>query len=341
MDTTLSSAAALKIRELTLGYCISQAIASAARLGIADLLRDGPRGASELARLTKSDEPSLQRLLRALAAQGIFAEQEDGTFVLTPAAEFLRADHPESLRDWSVAMAGELYRGWAEFDHSIRFGEPAFPRVFGCQIFEYFSKHPEVAADFDRAMVSYGAGLSASLAESYDFAGVAKIVDVGGGYGRILAGVLKRYPSIRGVVFDLSHVEAGARATFASNALSGRCEFIAGSFFDTVPQGGDLYFLSQVIHDWNDEKSLQILSNCRRALKPSGKLVVMDIVMSNERNFPDRFGRILDLHMLAVSDGGRERTVGEFRSLLERSGFQLARVIPTRVPASLIEAVPV
>jgi ubiquinone/menaquinone biosynthesis C-methylase UbiE len=330
-----------KMRGLIMGFAISQAIAAAGKLGIADLLRNGPRTVSELSRECGVAEHRLYRLLRALSGEGVFAEQEDGRFELTPAAELLRSDHPESLRDWAIFMTGLPYRMYSEILHSVKTGEDASRRVFGAPLFEYVSAHPDEAAKLHRAMVSVSAPRVAGLLEEYDFSRVKTVVDVGGGSGAMVAAVAKRYPGLHGVSLDLANAEPGARKTFNESGLLDRCEFIAQDFFQEVPAGADVYILSAVLHDWGDEQCLKILHNCRRAIPITGTLLIVDLLMSGEKNKPDTYRNFLDVTtLLGTEHGGMERTENEFRKLLESAGFRLARVIQMKAPQAIIEALP-
>ena len=320
------------------GYFVTQSLHVAARLGIADLLAEGPLPSAELASRTGTDEPSLYRLLRCLAALGVFQETGSRTFALTPLAELLRAGVPGSMRA-AVIMIGdpEHYRAWGELEHSVRTGEPAFDHAFGMGVFDYFERHPEAAAIFDQAMTDLTD--AEAIADGYDFSGLGTVVDVAGGHGSLLAAILRANPHLQGVLFDLPHViERAKKPRFLAGELAGRCRFEAGSFFETVPAGADAYVMKHIIHDWDDDHCLRILAHCRAALRPEGKLLVVDAVIP-PGNEPHP-GKMMDLNMLVMTHGGRERTEEEFRSLFERAGFRLARVVPTRATVSFVEGVP-
>lgn len=321
-------------QQFVLGYQVTQAIAVAARLGIADLLAEGPKRSDDLAQATDTHAPSMYRLLRALASVGVFTEIAPGEFDSTPLSRFLRSDSPDSLRGYALMHAEPvLWRGWDLF-HSVRTGEPGFEHVYGMPFFEYLSRNPPVRAVFD-------AGMNArarhhAVAETYDFDAVDTLVDVGGGQGALLAAVLRAHPRLQGILFDLPHVIAQADALLGDAA--GRWQVAGGDFFIDVPAGGDAYALSWVVHDWGDDESVEILRNCRRAMSPDGRLLLIERVLpSANAPAPSKFG---DLNMLVLTAGGRERTEAEFRSLLDRAGFTLSRILPTSTEVSIIEAIP-
>jgi hypothetical protein len=340
-EGTLNEERALtKMRGFIFGFSITRSIAVAAELGIADRLADGPRTPRELARECAVLEHPLYRMLRALAGEGVFAEDKDGRFALTPMAQLLRSDHPRSLRDWAIYVADLPYRSSMEMLHSLKTGESAFRRTFGAPVFDYLLAHPEHAARLFRAMSSISAARIAGVLEVYDFSGITKLVDVGGAHGAMAAAIAKRYSGARCTCFDLPGAEQGALKTFQDSGLADRCDFIGGDFFKDVPGGGDAYLLSTVLHDWGNEQCLQILRNCRRRVADKGRLLVVDIVLSDEKNVPDTYRNFLDLGMLTQTEGGMERTNSEFRELLAAAGFTLSRVIPTNAPQWVIEALP-
>jgi hypothetical protein len=319
------------------GYWVSQCVYVAALLGIADLLKDGPRSPAELAKATGTHERSLYRLLRALASVGIFAEDAEGRFSLTPLAEPLRSDLPDSMRSAAIFMGEELYRAWGELLYSVRTGKTAYDKVFGQPIFDYLSTHLREAKLFDEAMVSIHGPETAAMLDAYDFSGIGTLVDVGGGNGSLLIGVLQRYPSLRGILFDRSHVIERARASLEAAGLSGRCTTVPGSFFESVPAGGDAYLMRHIIHDWDDTQALTILRHCRNVMEPGRRLLIVENVVQ-PGNAPS-FGKLLDLNMLVIP-GGMERTEEEYRKLLAEAGFRLERIVPTRTEMSVIEARP-
>jgi hypothetical protein len=254
--------------------------------------------------------------------------------------ELLRSDHPQSLRDWALVMDDFNYRAWMELLYSLKTGEPAFAKVFGAPIFEYLSAHRDAAEAFFRSMASISTARVAGVVERYDFSGMTNLVDLGGAPGTMAAAIAKRYPSLRCTCFDIPSAETGSLQTFRDDGVADRCSFVGGSFFDDVPAGGDAYILSTVLHDWDDERALQILRNCRRRITDAGRLVIVDIVMSDEKNVHDTYKNFLDLAMLTSTNRGMERTETEFRKLLAAAGFALKRIIPIDAPQWIVEAVP-
>ena len=308
-----------------------------ARLGIADLLREGPKGAEQLATEARVHAPSLYRVLRALAGVGIFAEGEDGRFGLTPMAEPLRSDAPDSLRDYILLVGEEWnWRLWPHLLHSVETGRPVFERVHGMWLFDHLARHPEAAAIFDAAMTSRSGQENEVIASTYDFSGLRTVVEVGGGHGSLLASILRTNPGLRGILFDQPQVVAEARHRLDAAGLKGRWEAVAGNFFDSVPAGGDAYLLKRVIHDWDDERAVAILRNCQRAMAEGGRLLVIELVIPTG-NEPS-FSKLSDLVML-VQTGGQERTEAEYRTLLDAAGLAPTAVTPTRALVSMVEGV--
>jgi hypothetical protein len=321
--------------ELINGHVIAQAVHVAARLGIADLLRDGPLTVEALADVTAAHAPTLRRLLRALASAAVFAEESDGRFRLTPQAEYLRSDVSGSMRNWAVAFNGPAWwASWSELLHSVQTGEPAFRKAQRQPFWDYLDAHPEEHALFDATM---SANDPAPVASAYDWSGFQVVVDVGGGQGGLLAAILQASPSLRGVLFDQPSVVATAHELLKRWGVLDRCEVAGGDFFVSVPKGADAYVLKVVIHDWEDEQAIAILRNCRSAMAEKGKVLLIERVLG-PLNQPDR-GRVMDLLML-VGPGGRQRTEDEFRQLFAEAGLHLARIIPTRGAQSIIEGVP-
>jgi hypothetical protein len=319
------------------GSFVSQALYVAARLGVADLLAEEARDARALADATGAHAGSLYRVLRALASVGVFCERADGKFELNAAARLLRRDAEGSLRDTAIMFGEEWHwRVWGSAYDSVRTGEPAFAGVHGSDIFPYFAANQDAACVFDRAMTSLSHTAAAAVSEAYDFSGVTTLADIAGGHGTLLAGILRANPSMRGVLFDQPQVIAGAPERLAAEGVEGRVELKTGDFFAEVPAGADAYLMKYIIHDWDDERAHVILANCRRAMPDGARLLLVETVIA-EGNAP-HFGKLLDLEMLLFT-GGRERTEAEYRALLARAGFRLTRVVPTRSPLSIVEAV--
>jgi hypothetical protein len=327
------------LRRLVNGYQVTQAIHVAAVLGIADLLRDGPRGSEDLAAATESHAPSLHRVLRALASVGVLHEQDDGAFALTDVGACLRTDAEEPVGAWAAYVGLPSHFGaWAALLHAVRTGDNAFRSVHGTDVWDYRARHPQQGAIFDQAMTDNTVRANHHLVDAYDFGGFTTVVDVGGGHGAFLAALLAAHPTMRGVLFDQSHVVAGAPAVLASAGVAERCDVIAGSFFDTVPAGGDAYVLKAIIHDWEDEEDLRILRRCREAIAPGGTLLVVERELGGPNERPD--GKFSDLNMM-VGPGGRERTREEFAALFAASGFALERAVATAIGLYVFEGRPV
>jgi O-methyltransferase domain len=324
-----------QLEQMLAGVAMTHSIYAVAELGIADLLADGPRTTDELASLTAVDPPSLYRLLRALAGVGVFTEIAPATFALTSIAERLETDAPDSLRAWAIFTGEIAARCWAELMHSLRTGRPAFESVFGRSVFEHLAAHPDAAAVFDHHQAQGGLALHAAVAAAYDFGAIRTIVDVGGGNGSLVAAILKLHPSVRATIFDLPHVIKRARAA-GHPTLNSRCDYIGGSFFDAVPSGADAYALSRVLHDWDDDRAATILTNCRRAMHPDARLLVIErVVPHGDEPHESKF---MDLNMLIIT-GGRERTEYEYRALFERSGLRLDQITATRSEVSVLEVI--
>jgi len=323
--------------QLITGFWVSRAIYVAAKLGLADLVKDSPKTADELARLTGTHPPSLYRALRALASVGVFTDDGQGRFAQTPLSETLRSDTPGSLRALAIVELGqEHYPAWGNLMHSVKTGEIAFDNLFKQNAWEYYAQNPEDASNFNESMRGLTEMVNVAVLEAYDFSGVDKLVDVAGGTGRLISSILSAHPRMRGVLFDLPHVIAEAGPLLDAAGVRGRCETSTGDFFRSVPEGGDAYVMKWIIHDWDDEKSTVILKNIHRAMDEKGKLLLIEMVVP-EGNQPD-LSKFLDLDMMVMT-GGRERTEAEFNSLLAASGFKLTRVIRTAYPVCVIEAV--
>jgi hypothetical protein len=323
---------------MVLGYVVTQALYVCARLGIADALVDGPRPVAALAEVSGAQPTELYRVLRALASVGVFAEEDGGSFRLTPLAECLRSDVTGSLRGYAILHGSPDITGVMNgFLHGIQTGDRPFEHVYGTDIFGYVQAHPDLGARFHAAMGDRTRMVDGAILEAFDFSASRTLVDVGGGRGVLLAGVLQAYPGINGVLFDLPDVVARAEPVLALDDVRDRCKVVGGDFFGSVPAGGDAYMLKSIIHDWDDEHAITILRNCRTAMSPNSTLLLMETVIP-PGNEPF-VGKIHDLLMLAI--GGRERTEAEFNALLTAAGFELKRIIPTRSATSILEAAPV
>jgi ubiquinone/menaquinone biosynthesis C-methylase UbiE len=281
---------------------------------------------------------SLYRVLRLLARIGVFAETETGQFALTPLAQCLQTDHPELMRAYAIMMGEEWqWQPWGQLVHSVRTGQPAFDSVFGVDCFQSFAGNAEAAAIFDEAMTGFSAIEVKAVTAAYDFSPFTKVIDVGGGQGRLMVTILMEHPHTHGILFDMPHLIAEARRHIEAAGVADRCELLAGDFFEAVPAGGDAYVLKWVIHDWDDARTTAILQNCHRAMLPQGRLVIIEMVIapSNE----PFFGKQLDVELLLTTPGGRERTEAEYQSLLSAAGFELTSITPMESLVSVIEGV--
>jgi SAM-dependent methyltransferase len=327
-----------RLFQMITGFAVSRAIYVAARLGIADLLKDGPKGSDELAQAVGADRHALPRLLRFLASQGVFVEGDDGRFALTPLAQCLQADAPGSMRTRTLFWGQEsVWRPWGELLYSVRTGLPAFNHIYGVGPFDYLAQNPEAAEIFHETLRVQAQWESAAVVAAYDFSGMSNIVDIGCGDGWFVAAVLNAHPRMRGILFDEPHVIEKAKARIAAEKVGDRCELITGNFFESAPDGGDIYVLKHIVHDWDDDHAIAILKNCRNHMTHGGKILIIECVVRSG-NEPD-LAKFLDLYML-VRHPGRERTEGEYRDLLTAAGFNPTRVVPTRSQVSVIEGVP-
>ena len=314
------------------GFVVTQALATVSRLRIAELVHERPRTAEELATAAGADPDALARVLRALASIGVFAHV-DGVVHHTELSELLRSDAQGSVRGHVEVFAGLHYRVWGDADRSLRTGEPAFERVFGMPLFDWLATHPEDSDLFNRSMAAGVAARQAALL-ARDWSDIETVVDVGGGTGAMLTSLLRAEPHLRGVVFDLPHLRAGAEASIDAAGVGDRCSFEGGSFLDGVPAGADVYVLSQILHDWSDDDAVSILEVCATAVRRDSLLLLVEVVLG-PGDAPD-WGKFLDLFMLVLL-GGRERSEDDWRRLLDRGGFAL---VAADAAAFQVEAVP-
>ncbi len=316
---------------------LSRALYVAAELGVADQLAEGPRSVAALAEACNAHAPALGRVLRALASVGVFAEDEQGHFGLTPMGETLRSGTTGSLRALAQFYGAPWHADvWNSLLHGVQTGETPIVHATGQSVFEYFMSHHEQFALFDRAMTSFSVAEADAVVAGYDFSGISRLVDIGGGHGYLLGSVLRKEPALRGVLFDLPPVVDGAHALLDRFGVADRCELVAGDFFQSVPAGGDAYLLKNIIHDFADEPAAAILRSIRRAMRPNARLLIVQEVLP-AGNAPSP-GKLLDMQMLLI--GGRERNQADYRALLESAGFQLARIVQLPAPLHVIEAMP-
>lgn len=318
------------------GAVVQSALAVVAELGIADLLTEGPQSADRLAELTHSHAQALRRVLRLLGSVGVFSEVESNRFALTPLSECLLSNGAESMRSW-VKMVGQRIwmRTWAEASYTVRTGEPALAHTMGAEIFDYFAAHPEEGDIFNEAMDEFGRRVAAAVVQAYDFSGIGTIADIGGGHGTLIAAILQANPQMKGILFDMPRVVAGA-GRFIHSELASRCEIRGGDFFQSVP-AADTHILRWVIHDWDHDRALTVLRNCRAVMKQRDRLLLVEAVVPPGEE--PHASKVLDFVML-VAMGGQERTAAEYGDLLREAGFRVNRIVPTGTPLSVIEALP-
>ncbi|OBF78386.1 hydroxyneurosporene methyltransferase [Mycobacterium sp. 852002-51613_SCH5001154] len=331
-----SAPPAAVMMELILNAWVAQAITSAADLGVADALADGPLSGEQLADRVGADADALRRLMRALIGIGIFRLGSDGRYALTPLADTLRTDAPVSMAGMARWVGSPQHREhWSHLTDAIRTGNPVLPKLRGKPAFEYLADEAELGGIFNSAMTNVSEFSTVPLTAAYDFGAFGTIVDMGGGHGRLLAAILETAPNSRGVLFDLPEVVAGAPELFRKYGVDDRARIEEGSFFDSVPQGGDAYVLKNVIHDWPEEDAVRILKNVRAATRTGARLLLCEFVIpDHDRDF---HGKWVDIEMLVVA-GARERTAEEYGRLFDRAGFRLNRVVDTVSPLSIIEA---
>jgi hypothetical protein len=332
----------VELLRLAYGAQVAQIVYVAAKLGLADLVKDGPRPAADLAATAGVDAPSLRRILRALVSLGVFAEAAGESFSLTEMGQYLRADRADSVQPRAIFNTEVLQPLWGELLHTLRTGESGAARVLGMPLFEYFTTHPEVGALFDRTMSSAARNRLSPAIAAYDFGQFGTIVDVGGGNGALLIEILRAYDGPRGIVFDLPAVAERAQQNIAAAGLTDRCTAVGGSALETVPADGDVYILSNFLTDMDDERASRTLQRCREAMGHTGKVVLIERVMpaGGELTDPYKFWDMtsIEVTMLSLGGGGRVRTAVEFGALLEAGGLTLTEIIPTASSLNIIEA---
>ncbi|MFJ3963593.1 methyltransferase [Streptomyces sp. NPDC090036] len=326
---------------LAFGSMAAHTLRAAVRLSVVELIGDGPRTAAEVAAGARTAHQPMTRLLRALTALGLLAEHAPDTFSVTPAGALLGPGHPDSLASF-VRMFTDpaIVRAWEHLDSSVRTGETAFDSVFGTDFFSHLARHPELATDFNAAMSQVASETAAVLPWAFDFGRFASVTDVGGGSGTLLAAVLEAHPHLAGVVFDTADGLAEAAKTLARHGLDERCTVIAGDFFQSVPQGTDVYLVKSVLHDWTDAQAVTILRHCRQVLPPDGVVLIVEPVLPEVVGAQDEGTYLSDLNMM-VNVGGRERTRADFEEVCRRAALRVTSVTPLAeaAPYSLIEAV--
>jgi hypothetical protein len=322
------------VMQMMMGKYVSKALSVVATLGVADHM-PGPTVVGQLASVTGANPDALYRVMRALAAVGVFAESEGKKFALTPVGERLRTTDPRSMRGMvRMLNDGWNWNAWGALEHSVQTGQSAFEHVHGMQAFQYMAKHPEESHLFGEAMTSLTVGVTHAVAAAYDFSTVKHLVDVGGSHGILVSGIVEKFPNVRGTLFDLPHVIDEAKPRLASGKHADRIATVAGSFFEPLPKA-DAYIMKSIIHDWDDASCVRILSQCRAAMEPGGRVLIVEAPVTDRPE--STFVKLLDLEMLVVSPGGRERTQAEYAALYKSAGLELARVVPTQGPFAVIE----
>jgi hypothetical protein len=315
-----------------------QSVAAAARLGFFDALAETAKTPEEVAASASTDAGATARLLRGLASAGLLERRADGRYALTEVGQRLRTGVPGTFRDAFIAESDPVHwQSWEQMADSVRTGKPRPAEVFGAPAFDWYAKNPDHGEQFGRAMQNISRFAAGAVLEAYDFSDVRTIMDVGGGNGSLALAILEKYPAMKGKVVDLPYIEDAANAGIRAAGAPGRCAFQSCDFFQNVPRGADLQVLKFILHDWTDEECVRILTNCRQALEPGGRLLIVEMLVPPEIR-PD-FVMWMDLNMLVMT-GGRERTEEDFGRLLSRAGFRLTRVIPTQSPFFLLEARP-
>jgi hypothetical protein len=329
---------AQQVLQVATGYVASASLYTAITLNVADHLAAGPKDVSDLAHMTGANEDALFRILRLLASLGVFAEAGPRRFALNPSADLLRRDVPGSLRGMAVFLPDPLHlRVYADLMHSVMTGKPAVETTLGMPVFDYLAKNPEYSKVFNDAMTALSAPVVGAALEAYDFSGIGLLVDVAGGHGEVLLSILKKHPNVRGVLTDVGHVIDGAKPRIASAGLADRCQAVPCDFFAAVPEGGDAYIMKHIIHDWDDARATTILKNIATAMGAKrGKVILLESVIA-AGGAPD-LGKFIDIEMLALP-GGKERSADEFRALFAGAGFELTKIVPTKSPLSVVEAV--
>jgi hypothetical protein len=329
----------IELMRLINAYQVSQALHVAATLGVADQLKEGQKSYNDLAHACGAHPMSLYRLLRALAAVGVFHETSNKEFSLTPLGVCLTTDAPGSRRNYArwIGTAGQ-WKSWGNLLHCIETGESGSRFSLGMDAWTYRMQHPEEQAVFNSAMTGNSRSEARAVLEAYDFSRFAFVVDVGGGQGLLLKEILLACPAARGILFDQAHVIASAHKVPISAELKQRCQFVAGSFLESVPENGDAYLMKAILHDWDDDKSIEILRTCRRAMSPKARLFVIERVIGPPNESPE--GKFSDLNMM-VQYAALERTRQQFHNLLKSGGFELTDVVPTRSPMSIIVGQPI
>lgn len=335
--TSTEPASSEALFQLLFGKHITYSLSAVARLGVADHMGAEPVAIENLAAATGAHAPSLYRVMRMLAGVGVFKESAGKLFSLTAIGEQLKTSAPGSFRYMAIYFGDEWStRGFENLTHSICTGEDGVTKAYGKNIFEVLADYPEAAGRFHQAMVNFSGMAAEAVLESYAFFGVGRIADIGGGHGGLLASIMRRYPQMQGVLFDLPEVVAGAHDVGQFEGLENKVQIESGSFFERAPSGCDAYMLKHILHDWSDNHCRRILSLIREQLPEDGRVLACELIVTDEPGPAP--AKVLDIEMLALTVGGRERTVDEFRELFQSAGLRLARVVRTKTAFCVLEA---
>lgn len=325
--------------QMSTAFIRSRVLYAAAQLGLADHLANGAKGAEELAGEIGAHEHSLHRLMRALTHYGILSMKNGHKFSLTPLGEALQNGAPGAARSTILTVAGDgFWNSFSQLPETLEDGEPGIEKAVDMSWFEYLEANPELASQFNGAMIGFHGAEPPAIVDAYDFSDYDTIVDVGGATGHMLATIFENYSGPDGILFELPRVIQEAPELLKKRGVSDRVACEAGNFFESVPEGGDAYILSHILHDWTNERCRDILRNCREAMKPESRLLVVEMVLPEDG--PPHPGYELDMVMLALT-GGAERTKAEYKALLNETGFQMEQLVPTESPVSVVEAKPV
>jgi O-methyltransferase domain/Dimerisation domain len=326
----------LALLQMATGFWESQAVYVAAKLGIADLLKEGPRSCDDLAKATGTHLSSLCRLMSTLASLGVFVAEEDNRFRPTPLGRALQSGVPGSMRAMVLTLGEEHYQAWGNLLHSVSTGKPAFDHVYKMGLFQYFTQNAAASQTFNEGMADVTALVSFAVVMAYDFSGISTIVDVGGGHGALIRTILMANRKLKGILFDAAPAIEEAKKCVNGDGFAERCQIVSGDFFQSVPRGSDAYILKNILHDWDDERCVTILKNCQGAMAENGRVLLVETVIAPASGHS--FDRLLDLNMLVIS-GGRERSEAEYRALFDAAGLRLTKIVPTLCPLSVIEGV--
>lgn len=326
----------LKMFEILGGMWIAGCVKAAAELNIADFLAEGPKTISQLSKVTYSNENQLYRIMRALSSVGIFTETGNKTFILNELGATMQSGVPGTVKDFILANLTEHFPGFMELTYSVQTGKVPFEYVHGMNLWEYYKKNPELGNNFGRGMTGLSNMELDGIIKNYNFSPYKTIVDVGGGNGIMMYTILNSAPESSGIIFDESYVTETTAGCIPEN-LKNRCSVAVGSFFEKVPEGADLYTMKWIIHDWNDDECIRILKVCYNAMPKGAKLLIIDAVIPDDSQNKPHIGKLLDIVMMACITG-RERTLSEFREIIEKSGLTFNRLIDIGTEAkSIIE----